>query len=134
MSPKQNQPTVLRWKQPTGESAARSQTASSTQNRFSPEQLAKFEERYENDYDIYTDHDYVAWLQEFHAESLPPIEVMLGLGTDSPSDEEFPERRTLSAPRSSLSNSSPSAPDCSSNGSPPGSPYSSSSPTAPGST
>ena len=34
----------------------------STQSHFSPEQLAKFEERYENSYDIYTDQDYVAWL------------------------------------------------------------------------
>ena len=39
-------------------------SASSTQNRFSNDQIAKFEKRYENNYDIYTDHDYVAWLQE----------------------------------------------------------------------
>ncbi len=38
-------------------------------------------ERYENNYDIYSDHDYVAWLQEFYPESVPAIEMMLGLGS-----------------------------------------------------
>lgn len=42
---------------------------------------------------------------------MPSMEVMLGLRTDSPSHKEFPERRSLLASKSLLSNSSPSASD-----------------------
>ena len=42
-------------------------------SRFSQEAIRLYEERYSNGYDIYTDEDYVAWLQEVHPESLPTL-------------------------------------------------------------
>ena len=33
-----------------------------------------FERRYENNYDIYTDEEYLLWLQQYHLESMPLIE------------------------------------------------------------
>ena len=62
-------------------------SSSSTQSHFSPEQLAKFEQRYKNNYDIYTDKDYAAWLQLFHPESLPSLETMLGVQNDGEFDD-----------------------------------------------
>ena len=90
----------------------------SASSQFSPEQLARFEERYANKYDIFTDHDYVIWLQEFHPESVPSIEAMLGLetdgdllsGADSSFDDLLSGSSSLLAPGSSSSSSFPSDP------------------------
>ena len=38
-----------------------------------------FQRRYENEYDVYTDQEYISWLREFHPDSLPPIEELLGV-------------------------------------------------------
>ena len=58
----------------------------SVEDQFTPEQLKLFKERFLNDYDIYTDHDYVAWLQEFHPDNVPSIEAMVGLQCDDNAD------------------------------------------------
>ena len=81
--------------------------SSSPEDQFTPEQLKLFEERFQNDYDIYTDNDYVAWLQEFHPDSVPSIEAMLGLQCDDNSDSN-PSTLTTSSP-TSHSSSSPTA-------------------------
>ena len=38
---------------------------------FSAEQFELFNHRYENGYNLYNDQDYVAWLQQYHPDSLP---------------------------------------------------------------
>ena len=38
---------------------------------FSPEQVALFNLRYENGYDLLVDPDYVSWLLETHPEDAP---------------------------------------------------------------
>ena len=38
---------------------------------YSPEELERFETRFENGYDVFTDEKYVAWLQQYHPESVP---------------------------------------------------------------
>ena len=38
---------------------------------FSPEELERFENRFENGYDIFTDEKYVAWLRQYHPDSVP---------------------------------------------------------------
>ena len=43
---------------------------SSVQEQFSSEPIRLFKERFANGYDIYTDHKYVAWLEQFHPKSL----------------------------------------------------------------
>ena len=40
---------------------------------FSQEELERFEKRFENGYDIFTDEKYVAWLQEYHPNSEPSV-------------------------------------------------------------
>ena len=40
---------------------------------FSPDQVELLQTWFENDYDIYTDSDCVAWLHTFHPESAPPL-------------------------------------------------------------
>ena len=57
-------------------------SSSSSQSHFS-----QLEERYENNYDIYTDPDYVAWLQKFHPKSLPSLETMLDVNSDCVFDD-----------------------------------------------
>ena len=38
---------------------------------FSPEELERFENRFENGYEIFTDEKYVAWLRQYHPDSVP---------------------------------------------------------------
>lgn len=83
------------------EDESEDELATSIQNQFSPEQLTLFEERFQNKYDIYTDHHYLAWLQEFHPDSVPSIEAMLGLECDDNSTVD---------PLSALTVDPPSAP------------------------
>ena len=45
--------------------------------QFSSEQLTIFQKRYENEYDVYT--EYILWLRQFHSDSLPPVEELLGV-------------------------------------------------------
>ena len=99
-------------------------SSSSTQSHFSPEQCAKFEQRYKNNHDIYTDQGYVAWLQQFHPESLPSLETMLGVRNDGEFDDPMSGENSLSDP-----NPSPTSPSLLTPGSPSGPP-----PSAPGST
>ena len=49
------------------------QSIESSVSQFSEAQTMLFTERYENGYNIYTDTEYVAWLQEFHPESTPSL-------------------------------------------------------------
>ena len=49
------------------------QSVESSVSQFSEAQTILFTERYENGYNIYTDTEYVAWLQEFHPESTPSL-------------------------------------------------------------
>ena len=57
------------------------------QGKFSSDSVRLFEERFANGYDIYTDHEYVAWLEQFHPESLPSFDSMFShLPTLDPSD------------------------------------------------
>ena len=39
---------------------------------FSPEMIKKYEKRFENGYNIFTDKSYVQWLKKFHPDHLPP--------------------------------------------------------------
>ena len=39
---------------------------------FSPDLVKKYEKRFENGYNIYTDENYVQWLRKFHPDYLPP--------------------------------------------------------------
>ena len=39
---------------------------------FSPEMIKKYEERFDNGYNIFTDKGYVQWLRKFHPDYLPP--------------------------------------------------------------
>ena len=39
---------------------------------FSPDPVKKYEKRFENAYNIYTDEKYVQWLRMFHPDHLPP--------------------------------------------------------------
>ena len=38
---------------------------------FSPEELKRFESRFENGYDIFTNEKNVAWLRQYHPDSVP---------------------------------------------------------------
>ena len=49
------------------------QSVESLVSQFSEAQTMLFTERYKNGYNIYTDTEYVAWLQEFHPESTPSL-------------------------------------------------------------
>ena len=84
---------------PEDESSSSSSEDQSVQDQFIPEQQKLFEERFQNDY-VYTDNDYVAWLQEFHPDSVPSIEAMLGLQCDDNSDSN-PSMLTTSSPTQS---------------------------------
>ena len=53
------------------------ESSSSGECQFTPEELNRFEERFNHGYDIYTDK-YVTWLQKIHPESMLSIEAMLG--------------------------------------------------------
>ena len=44
--------------------------------RFSPEVISQYEERFENGYDIYTDTNYITWLQELHPDCVPNLSDM----------------------------------------------------------
>ena len=39
---------------------------------FFPEMIKKYEKRFENGYNIFTDKSYVQWLKKFHPDHLPP--------------------------------------------------------------
>ena len=39
---------------------------------FSPEMIKKYEKRFENGYNIFTDKSYVQWLKKFHPDHLLP--------------------------------------------------------------
>ena len=75
--------------------------------KFSVEQLERYHERYANHYNVYTEHDYVAWLEEFHPESVPSIETMVGFET---SDLDYDCSTYLAVSDSSASCSAESAP------------------------
>ena len=49
-----------------------STSASSKKIVLSPQLLKKYERRYENGYNIFTDKGYVQWLRDFHPNDLPP--------------------------------------------------------------
>ena len=78
---------------PTGENSDSSNPLedSSVQGQFSSESIRLFEERFANGYDIYTDHEYVAWLEQFHPESLPSFANMFSElpPLDSPHTNEY---------------------------------------------
>ena len=40
---------------------------------FHQKKIELFERRYENGFDLYSDSDYVTWLQMYHPESVPSI-------------------------------------------------------------
>ena len=40
---------------------------------LTPEMIKLYERRVESGYDIYTDANYVAWLEKFHPEHVPPL-------------------------------------------------------------
>ena len=40
---------------------------------LTPETIKLYEKRLENGYNVYTDVNYVAWLERFHPEHLPPL-------------------------------------------------------------
>ena len=52
--------------------------ASCISTSFSPEQVALFNLRYENGYDLFIDPDYVSWLLETHPEDVP-ADLMTGV-------------------------------------------------------
>lgn len=69
---------------------------------FTEEQLALFEHRYENGYNLYIDEDYVSWLQHNHPESLPDdlqdlfsSDVSLHVHSSTPITELSREEETL---------------------------------------
>ena len=72
--------------------------ASSTP-RFSPEVISQYKERFENGYDIYTDTNYVTWLQEFHPDCVPSLSDMF----ESVTPLGALDTLTSSAPSSSCS-------------------------------
>ena len=39
---------------------------------FSPDLVKKYDKRFDNGYNIYTDENYVQWLRRFHPNYLPP--------------------------------------------------------------
>lgn len=41
-----------------------------------PETLKLYEKRLDNGYDVYTDLNYVAWLEKFHPDHLPPLGML----------------------------------------------------------
>ena len=46
---------------------------------LSPQLIQKYEKRFENGYNIYTDKGYVQWLQEAHPDSIPPGKIIISL-------------------------------------------------------
>ena len=46
---------------------------------LSPQLLQKYEKRFENGYNIYTDKGYVQWLREVHPDSLPSGKIIISL-------------------------------------------------------
>ena len=42
-----------------------------------PEMIEQYERRLENGYGIYTNASYVAWLEKFHPEHVPPLTVVI---------------------------------------------------------
>jgi hypothetical protein len=55
---------------------------------FSSEELERFETRYENGYDIFTDERYVAWLHKYHPNSAPSISSLFASVTPLDSGHE----------------------------------------------
>ena len=43
---------------------------------FPPDKMDLYERRFENGYDVFTDSDYVAWLQTYHPESAPLTNIL----------------------------------------------------------
>ena len=68
---------------------------------FSPETISLYEERFENGYDIYTDTNYIAWLEQFHPDCLPSLCDMFASVTSLAAHDE-----TLNTPDSSAPGSS----------------------------
>ena len=46
---------------------------------LSPQLIQKYEKRFENRYNIYTDKGYVQWLREAHPDSLPSGKMIISL-------------------------------------------------------
>ena len=44
--------------------------------KFPPDKMDLYERRFENGYDVFTDSDYVAWLQIYHPESAPLTNIL----------------------------------------------------------
>ena len=44
---------------------------------LTPKIIELYERRVENGYNIFTDLNYVAWLEKFHPEHLPPVGMLL---------------------------------------------------------
>ena len=44
---------------------------------LTPETLKLYEKRLENGYDVYTDLNYLAWLENFHPGHLPPLGMLM---------------------------------------------------------
>ena len=42
---------------------------------YSPEELKCFETQFKYGYDIFTDENYVAWLQQYHPDLIPPQDL-----------------------------------------------------------
>ena len=46
---------------------------------LSPQLIEKYETRFENGYNIYTDEGYVQWLREVHPDSPPSVKIIIPL-------------------------------------------------------
>ena len=44
---------------------------------LTPEAIKLYERRLENGYNVYTDLNYVAWLEKFHPDHLPPLGMLM---------------------------------------------------------
>ena len=58
---------------PQGSGSTKQTNANNAKTNLTPETIKLYEKRLENGHDVYTDMDYVAWLEEFHPDHLPPL-------------------------------------------------------------
>ena len=83
-----------------GESASESHGQSSSNSILSREKHELFTTRFENGYDIYTDEEYVAWLNENHPESIPSEICLKSDNVDSMDDSDMEEMDIFTYARS----------------------------------
>ena len=62
---------------PQGSGSTKQTNVNNAKTNLTPETMKLYEKRLENGYDVYTDVNYVAWLEEFHPDHLPLLGMFI---------------------------------------------------------